>query len=242
MYNEHLTILLFLGLPYIVSALSWARVGLFVAVELLFMRVYFGCFVLLSSFACSRATGCFLGLLTIFHWVELEAARKRVGLISVSDYFTASLLTTSFAYSTAVFGLTVWCPSDRELSSDSYGCILALAICVSGIALRAVALRVSGTNFAHMIPDRMNVSHVLITDQFPYSVMRHPAYTGWFYFVVGSQVLMRTGALGCLAIAVSAWFLKSRISYEETVLTQSHPEYLAYKSRVRWTGLVFPLT
>lgn len=65
-----------------------------------------------------------------------------------------------------------------------------------------------------------------------YSVLRHPAYFGYFWWAVGTQVLLANPA--CLvAYAVATFlFFRNRIPYEERILVRFFgSEYLDYRDR-----------
>ena len=63
------------------------------------------------------------------------------------------------------------------------------------------------------------------------SFFRHPAYTGWFYFSIGTQVLLNN-PLCTLAYAAASWyFFYMRIPYEERTLLHFFPEYREYRER-----------
>jgi len=61
--------------------------------------------------------------------------------------------------------------------------------------------------------------------------LRHPSYFGWFYWALGTQVLL--GNPICFVIyAVVTWkFFSVRIAYEEATLYHFFPEYSDYVAR-----------
>lgn len=60
-------------------------------------------------------------------------------------------------------------------------------------------------------------------------VFRHPSYVGWFYWSVGTQVILCNPI--CIGLyAYASWsFFKDRIPYEEQLLLKFYKtEYLQY--------------
>ena len=112
--------------------------------------------------------------------------------------------------------------------------------------MRAIGEIQLGSNFAHQIEVRKSESHELVTTGlYSYvllqrtialsnllsSVFRHPAYTGWFYFSIGTQLILNN-PLCTIAYAAAAWyFFYDRIPYEEGLLLNFFPEYYEYRER-----------
>ena len=62
-------------------------------------------------------------------------------------------------------------------------------------------------------------------------VLRHPSYFGWFWWAVGTQVLL-SNPVCAVAYGIISWkFFHERIRYEEHKLHQFFPEYRAYVQR-----------
>jgi protein-S-isoprenylcysteine O-methyltransferase len=66
---------------------------------------------------------------------------------------------------------------------------LALIITIIGQSTRIIAFFTCKHNFTHLISYRKIQGHVLITNGI-YSFLRHPAYTGYFYFATFSQIFI----------------------------------------------------
>lgn len=69
--------------------------------------------------------------------------------------------------------------------------------------------------------------------------MRHPAYVGFFYWAVATQLLL-LNPVSTIGFIIVLWrFFKSRIDGEEVYLTRFFgKEYVDYKARVG-SGLPF---
>lgn len=80
--------------------------------------------------------------------------------------------------------------------------------------------------------------HELVTHGV-YSLMRHPSYVGWFWWSIGTQVVLANPV--CFVIySIASWkFFHDRIFMEEiTLLNFFGEEYYKYQQRVP-TGLPF---
>jgi len=64
-----------------------------------------------------------------------------------------------------------------------------------------------------------------------YGLLRHPIYGG--VLLLGTAWGLLTSPLALLPLAVAGPFLEAKRSREEAWLTERHPEYAAYRERVR---------
>ena len=112
-------------------------------------------------------------------------------------------------------------------------------VAVFGLSVRAVALITAGRSFTHLISTKRESGHELIKSGI-YSQMRHPGYCGWFFWVVGSQMLAGN-PLCTLSFAIVTWrFFKERIEYEEGLLVQIFGNhYVEYYARTKYSGVPF---
>jgi protein-S-isoprenylcysteine O-methyltransferase len=107
--------------------------------------------------------------------------------------------------------------------------ILGLALIIIGQTVRSVAMISAGTNFNHIVQHTKSQSHQLVTTGI-YGYLRHPSYFGFFWWGLGTQLML--GNLLCfLAYAVVLWrFFSRRISGEEELLVQFFGEkYVKYR-------------
>ncbi|KAL9598978.1 MAG: hypothetical protein Q9219_004161 [cf. Caloplaca sp. 3 TL-2023] len=87
---------------------------------------------------------------------------------------------------------------------------LGLASLALGQGIRTLAMVHAATNFNHLVQFRKKEGHVLVTDGI-YRWMRHPAYSGFFWWGLGTQVVMGN-KLCFIGYAVVLWrFFKDRI-------------------------------
>lgn len=88
---------------------------------------------------------------------------------------------------------------------------IGLGLVVVGQFVRSVAMVQASTNFNHIVQHEHKDTHVLVTKGI-YSYFRHPSYFGFFWWSIGTQLLV--GNKVCLfGFAVVLWrFFSRRIS------------------------------
>mmetsp|Transcript_43485 Transcript_43485/g.69576 ORF Transcript_43485/g.69576 Transcript_43485/m.69576 type:complete len:281 (+) Transcript_43485:136-978(+) len=112
-------------------------------------------------------------------------------------------------------------------------CIVVLGVCIMfvGQYFRTGAMICAGSNFSHIIQFRKADKHQLVTTGL-YSVSRHPSYFGWFWWSIGTQLLL-CNPICTVGFAAAAYkFFSDRIPVEEKALVKFFPtEYPAYRAR-----------
>ena len=114
-----------------------------------------------------------------------------------------------------------------------------LSFAIGGFILRAAAEIQMEGNFTHVIRVEKETSHQLITTGI-YSIFRHPSYTGWFYFLVGRDILLlnpistifsfiTTWIIMWLRITCVALYFSLMCRYEEQHLMSFFSEYEEYR-------------
>ena len=67
--------------------------------------------------------------------------------------------------------------------------LLGVVLCVGGEVFRKLAMLTARTNFNHVVQCTHEEGHQLVTHGV-YSYCRHPSYVGWFYWSIGTQVIV----------------------------------------------------
>lgn len=110
--------------------------------------------------------------------------------------------------------------------------LLGLSIVIAGEYLRKLAMYTAQQSFSHLIQDKPNNEHRLITHGV-YSYYRHPSYVGWFWWSCGTQILL-ANPISFLVYLIATWlFFSDRIVYEEATLIRHYGSlYRNYQKRV----------
>eukprot|EP00128_Syssomonas_multiformis_P016724 Colp12_sorted_trinity150504_noHs@27704 len=186
-----------------------------------------------------QAWGLYMAMLSFFHFSEYMTTAlfnaKRLSLDSFLLNHSKEYQLAAVASWAEYFLERFLFPSFKEIRLITY---VGFLIVLFGEGLRKTAMFTAGSNFSHIIQERKEESHQLVTEGV-YSISRHPAYMGWFWWSVGTQVLLGN-PLCTAAFAYASWqFFNDRIPYEEELLTRFFGQrYMEYKSRVS-TGIPF---
>lgn len=191
---------------------------------------------------------CYFSLLCIFHLSEyLLTAAFRPDTLSFDNF----LLNHSKAYQLMVivawveywlewvavghFGCCSWWPGGKSWGALN---VLGLLICLVGLGTRCLGMATASTNFSHRIEEHKRAEHTLVTHGI-YAYLRHPAYFGFFWWSVGTQVLLGN-PIAVLAYTAASWhFFYDRIPVEEELLVEFFGEqYLRYRKQ---TSVGIPL-
>jgi protein-S-isoprenylcysteine O-methyltransferase len=186
----------------------------------------------------------FLAALSTFHFLEFwTTARYNTQATSVASF----LLTANWpAYAIAHLAASVECLLRYTLlrNVDVWGhlpvtIIPRTAVVAAGFvavlvgqAVRTAAMVQAGRSFNHVVQRQRATSHALVTDGV-YAWLRHPSYFGFFWWALGTQLVL--GNVVCLAgyTAVLWRFFAMRIRHEETLLVRFFgDDYVQYKTRV----------
>lgn len=194
----------------------------------------FGYQIILSGQQHMLMLGAYIILLSTFHYGEFFV----LSLTSPKTLDTNSfLLNNSLAYTVAItcsfleymMGVYFY----PNLKDPRFISLIGLVLCVFGDVIRKLAMFTAGESFSHSITSVKRPEHRLITHGL-YGVFRHPAYAGWFYWALGSQILLHNPACFVLFALVSNQFFRDRILYEEETLIQFFgSQYKDYQTKVK---------
>ncbi|KAH7408518.1 prenyl cysteine carboxyl methyltransferase-like protein Ste14 [Phaeosphaeria sp. MPI-PUGE-AT-0046c] len=110
---------------------------------------------------------------------------------------------------------------------------LGLVLVVVGQTVRSTAMAQAGTNFNHTVQSKKSQGHELVTTGL-YANFRHPSYFGFFWWGIGTQVVLGNTVCFLGYTAVLWYFFNRRISHEEKHLIDFFGEkYTAYRARTR---------
>ncbi|XP_052117231.1 protein-S-isoprenylcysteine O-methyltransferase B isoform X1 [Arachis duranensis] len=184
-----------------------------------------------SYTACRQLSQMFLAIL-FFHTSEFILAivihgRSNVTLSSllISAHYILAMI---FSLAEYIFEI-VFFPELKEYWVISN---VGLAIVVIGEVIRKLAILTAGHAFTHLIRTHRHDDHRLVTHGI-YGFMRHPGYSGFFIWSVGTQIML-CNPISVVAFAVVVWrFFAKRIPYEEYFLRRFFGrDYKEYAKKV----------
>jgi protein-S-isoprenylcysteine O-methyltransferase len=189
----------------------------------------------------------FLTALALFHFLEFwttAAYNTRAAEIS-SFLLTANWPGYAVAHSVAALECLathlLWPSSNNTRWTTPLGLGLGLspavtaagfALVVLGQTVRSMAMIHAGQSFNHQVQYQRRAGHVLVTDGV-YGVLRHPSYFGFFWWALGTQLVMGN-VVSLVGYAVVLWkFFSGRIKHEEAYLVSFFGgSYVDYRKRV----------
>ncbi|KAJ5923175.1 hypothetical protein N7454_008420 [Penicillium verhagenii] len=188
----------------------------------------------------------FIASLSVFHFLEFyTTATYNTQAADVKAFLLSS---NGWAYNAAHGSAIVECivshvfwPGQSTLgklvsftepllgTSVSLGLAVGLLLTGVGQVVRSIAMAQAASNFNHHVQSTHKQGHTLVTHGL-YRFLRHPSYFGFFWWGLGTQLVL--GNVVCFfAYALVLWkFFSTRIKREETFLMQFFgAEYVGYK-------------
>ncbi|ODQ81828.1 hypothetical protein BABINDRAFT_160060 [Babjeviella inositovora NRRL Y-12698] len=182
----------------------------------------------------------YLGFLAVFHFLEYYVTARYNADKVVADSFL--LYSNGLAYTAAHACALAEAMIEHYFFpqfkiSHPYVTTIGFVLVVAGQVLRYQAMATAGRSFSHLIAVEKKNSHTLVTDGV-YRFSRHPSYAGFYWWAIGTQLMLLNPV--CLAgFAVVLWrFFNRRIEVEERYLVQFFGQrYNVFKKS---TGTLIP--
>lgn len=186
----------------------------------------------------------FIATLSLFHFLEFDmTARYNPTDAKVSSYL---LFTNGQGYNiahatamleiTARYFLTHRGYLNLQFVSQDFSrmtVVMGLFLVVLGQLFRSLAMKQAGTSFNHLVQTTKKEDHVLVT-RGVYAISRHPSYFGFFWWGVGTQILLGNPFCFLAYFSILWKFFNHRIRVEEKHLVTFFDErYLAYRKATR---------
>ncbi|CAO1617687.1 unnamed protein product [Sympodiomycopsis kandeliae] len=115
---------------------------------------------------------------------------------------------------------------------------VGLMFVLFGQTVRSLSMIQAADNFSHQVASKKRQDHRLVQSGL-YSVMRHPSYNGFYFWAVGTQLLLGNPVCIFVFLGVLWRFFSSRIYSEEDYLISFFgKEYHEYRRNV-WSGIPF---
>ena len=162
----------------------------------------------------------FLTALSLFHFLEFwTTAAYNTPLATVASFLLTNGQRYQQAHTIAFLETLItsyFFPDWQSHVNPPSTIIIGLAMIVIGQSVRSVAMAQAGTNFNHQVQSRRNEGHELVTTGL-YAWLRHPSYFGFFWWGLGTQVVLGNivsflGYLGVLWYFFSTRIRRKRIS------------------------------
>ncbi|OSD04178.1 protein-s-isoprenylcysteine O-methyltransferase [Trametes coccinea BRFM310] len=177
--------------------------------------------------------GFFLAAWAAFHWGEFAVtAGWNRDKCSVDSFLLENGALYHIAHSVALFEYLTTLYFKPEWKLYPYVTAVGVALTLIGQALRSTAMIHAASNFSHVLAYRKVDGHVLVTDGI-YRWFRHPSYAGFFYWALGTQLVLQNPVSFVLFAAILWRFFSRRIKAEETYLVRFFgDDYRRYKHAV----------
>lgn len=184
----------------------------------------------------------FLATLCVFHFLEFfTTARYNTPTVQISSFLLSSNGSGYNIAHTAAFiecFLTTYFRSYKHMLPPyvSQGVlILGVVMVLVGQIVRSVAMAQAGTNFNHVVQQNKKAEHQLVTSGL-YGYLRHPSYFGFFWWGLGTQVVLGNAVCFC-AYALVLWkFFSSRIRGNCSQRTMSYLADNPREKRSFWSS------
>lgn len=136
----------------------------------------------------------FVACLSLFHFLEYyTTARYNAPSVKASSFL---LFNNGSAYAAAHTLATIEIITSHFFPRYQAALVYApitvaagLILVIVGQTVRSIAMKQAGTNFNHIVAIERKESHVLVTNGM-YAFFRHPSYFGFFWWAIGTQLLV----------------------------------------------------
>lgn len=177
--------------------------------------------------------GYYMLIMTIFHFTEfITTALINPRSLKIDSFLLNHSQEYGIAATISWMEYLIECNFFASIKTIKLIRNLGLIVCVIGEIIRKSAMFTAGSNFNHIIQTRREENHRLIKHGV-YNLCRHPSYVGWYYWAIGTQLIL-ANPVCFIGYAFVSWsFFKARIEEEEVTLVEFFgQEYLRYKDRV----------
>ena len=177
----------------------------------------------------------YMSLLCGFHFMEfLTTALWQQKDLSYDSFIVNHSLAYTIAACAAWVEYLLGAYFFPQYKHNTFVASIGFIIVLIGQSIRTISMWTCGSNFSHKIMYNKfteNPEHTLVTNGI-YSILRHPSYFGWFYWSIGTQILL-CNPLCIVAYTYASWnFFKNRIPEEERTLQSFYQgQYVDYCRR-----------
>ena len=199
----------------------------------------FGVLLYLTAKPSWKIFGIYTTVMSTFHLTEfLAIAFTNPAAVSIKSFF----INHSTAYTVAAILSWIEFLIERYcflfMKQNFFITFIGILLCFFGEIMRKLAIFTAKRNFNHVVQVKKASHHTLVTHGV-YAICRHPSYCGWFYWSIGTQLILQN-PICFIFYAIMSWrFFNERVVAEEISLIRFFgPSYIDYQKKVR-TGLPF---
>lgn len=159
-------------------------------------------------------------------------------LLNHSRSYSIAMVAAWSEYMLEAALLPSWLAVPLKTAATSPLTAVGLVLVIGGQTVRSLAMWTAGSNFTHWVAESKRSGHRLVRSGV-YRWVRHPSYFGWFWWTLGTQLLL--GNPLCLAgyAGTMILFFRARLDDEERALLSFFgAEYLLYAAATP-TGIPF---
>jgi protein-S-isoprenylcysteine O-methyltransferase len=164
----------------------------------------------------------FISALALFHFLEFFThARWNVPNATTETFL---LFNNGLAYQLAhgsamveTIVTSVFYPEWQSHFTAGWVQFIGLVFIVVGQLVRSTAMATAGTNFNHKVQRKRAVGHELVTDGI-YGYLRHPSYFGFFWWGLGTQLVLGNCLCFFMYLAVLWRFFSRRIQSKYEII------------------------
>jgi len=214
--------------PLAASLISFLLGGLFTAGCITFLLDGLG-----GYWWTTYQLGFYLAAWSAFHWAEFAVtAGWNREKCSVDSFLLDNGSMYHVAHSTALLEYLLTLYFQPSAKTYPYLSQVGIILSLVGQTLRSSAMIHASTNFSHPVALKKQPGHRLVTDGI-YGWLRHPSYTGFFYWALGTQLVLQN-PFSFTMFAIVLWrFFYARTRSEERALEGFFGvDYVQYRHRV----------
>jgi len=162
--------------------------------------------------------GFFVAAWAFFHWAEFAVtAGWNFEKCSVDSFLLDNGSMYHVANGTALTEYLLSLYFMPTMKAYPYLSAIGIAFVLFGQGLRSAAMIHASTNFSHSVAFKKRDTHKLVTDGV-YGWFRHPSYAGFYYWALGTQMVLQN-PISCVLYCVLLWrFFYYRTRAEEGAL------------------------
>lgn len=178
--------------------------------------------------------------LATFHFLEYYiTAKYNPKKVNSQSFLINNGIEYTIAHTIAIFECLVegWLfPRWKNYNHSTLRQIVVIAgliLLIVGQVVRSLAMYTAGKSFSHIVKVEKENDHKLVTNGV-YLFFRHPSYFGFFWWAMGTQLLLLNPITSVAFAYVLHGFFSKRIPFEERHLIDFFgDEYIKYRKSVK---------